>query len=70
MLLQIAEPGQSAKPHQHKLAVGIDLGTTYSSIAYVDELGNAQVVVSDSGFITPFHSPTIGLILGSSGRPA
>ena len=26
--------------------VGIDLGTTYSSIAYVDELGNAQVVVN------------------------
>ncbi|EJS91458.1 chaperone protein HscA [Pasteurella multocida subsp. multocida str. Anand1_cattle] len=25
-LLQIAEPGQSASPHQHKLAVGIDFG--------------------------------------------
>lgn len=27
-LLQIAEPGQSAAPHQHRLAAGIDLGTT------------------------------------------
>ncbi|MBN6078235.1 Fe-S protein assembly chaperone HscA [Aggregatibacter actinomycetemcomitans] len=34
-LLQIAEPGQSAAPHQHKLAVGIDLGTTNSLIASV-----------------------------------
>ncbi|MCE7579243.1 Fe-S protein assembly chaperone HscA [Aliivibrio fischeri] len=35
MLLQIAEPGQSAVPHQHKLAVGIDLGTTNSLVASV-----------------------------------
>lgn len=34
-LLQIAEPGQSAVPHQHKLAAGIDLGTTNSLIASV-----------------------------------
>ena len=34
-LLQIAEPGQSAAPHQHKLAVGIDLGTTNSLVATV-----------------------------------
>lgn len=34
-LLQIAEPGQSAVPHQHKLAVGIDLGTTNSLVATV-----------------------------------
>ncbi|WP_424480150.1 hypothetical protein, partial [Pseudomonas mandelii] len=27
-LLQIAEPGQSPQPHQRRLAVGIDLGTT------------------------------------------
>jgi molecular chaperone HscA len=47
-LLQIAEPGESAAPHQHKLAVGIDLGTTNSLVATVrsslssvlnDELG-------------------------------
>ncbi|ARD22869.1 Fe-S protein assembly chaperone HscA [Shewanella japonica] len=34
-LFQIAEPGQSAAPHQHRLAVGIDLGTTNSLVAAV-----------------------------------
>ncbi len=34
-LLQIAEPDQSAAPHQHRLAAGIDLGTTNSLIATV-----------------------------------
>jgi len=34
-LLQIAEPGRSAAPHQHRLAAGIDLGTTNSLIASV-----------------------------------
>ncbi|HEB82101.1 MAG TPA: Fe-S protein assembly chaperone HscA [Gammaproteobacteria bacterium] len=34
-LLQIAEPGQSTTPHQHRLAVGIDLGTTNSLVATV-----------------------------------
>ncbi|MGY3884737.1 Fe-S protein assembly chaperone HscA [Aeromonas aquatica] len=46
-LLQIAEPGQSAAPHQHKRAVGIDLGTTNSLVAAVrsgraDTLGDEQ----------------------------
>ncbi|WP_158892857.1 MULTISPECIES: Fe-S protein assembly chaperone HscA [unclassified Pseudomonas] len=34
-LLQIAEPGMAPKPHQRKLAVGIDLGTTNSLVAAV-----------------------------------
>ena len=34
-LLQIAEPGRAAAPHQHRLAVGIDLGTTNSLVAAV-----------------------------------
>jgi molecular chaperone HscA len=34
-LLQIAEPGQSTAPHQHRWAVGIDLGTTHSLVAVV-----------------------------------
>jgi molecular chaperone HscA len=34
-LLQIAEPGCSTAPHQHRLAVGIDLGTTNSLVATV-----------------------------------
>ncbi len=34
-LLQISEPGESAAPHEHRLAVGIDLGTTNSLVAAV-----------------------------------
>src|SRR3954469_19208724 len=34
-LLQISEPGQSSAPHEHRLAVGIDLGTTNSLVATV-----------------------------------
>src|SRR6267378_7188787 len=34
-LLQISEPGQSPEPHRHRLAVGIDLGTTNSLVAVV-----------------------------------
>ena len=41
-LLQIAEPGRSAAPHQHKLAVGIDLGTTNSLVATVRN-GQAEI---------------------------
>ena len=45
-LLQIAEPGQSAAPHQHKFAVGIDLGTTNSLVATVRS-GEARCLVDD-----------------------
>ena len=34
-LLQISEPGQSPDPHQRRIAVGIDLGTTHSLVASV-----------------------------------
>ena len=34
-LLQISEPGQSPNPHQRKIAIGIDLGTTHSLVAAV-----------------------------------
>jgi molecular chaperone HscA len=44
-LLQIAEPGESAAPHQHKLAVGIDLGTTNSLVATVRS--SLSVVLND-----------------------
>ncbi|WP_026958907.1 Fe-S protein assembly chaperone HscA [Aliagarivorans taiwanensis] len=47
-LLQIAEPGQSAAPHQHKLAVGIDLGTTNSLVATVRS-GSAKVLPDANG---------------------
>lgn len=45
-LLQIAEPGQTATPHQHRLAVGIDLGTTNSLVATVRS-GQAQVLLDE-----------------------
>jgi molecular chaperone HscA len=47
-LLQISEPGQSAAPHEHKLAVGIDLGTTNSLVATVRS-GLSSVLVDDDG---------------------
>ncbi|MGF1691276.1 Fe-S protein assembly chaperone HscA [Photobacterium kagoshimensis] len=47
-LLQIAEPGQSAAPHQHRLAVGIDLGTTNSLVAAVRS-GEPTTLVDENG---------------------
>ncbi|WKE64667.1 Fe-S protein assembly chaperone HscA [Gallaecimonas kandeliae] len=47
-LLQIAEPGQSAAPHEHRLAVGIDLGTTNSLVAAVRS-GTAVVLKDAEG---------------------
>ncbi|MEC8208306.1 MAG: Hsp70 family protein, partial [Pseudomonadota bacterium] len=47
-LLQIAEPGQSAAPHEHKLAVGIDLGTTNSLVATVQS-GEARTLTDLAG---------------------
>ena len=47
-LLQIAEPGLSAAPHQHRLAVGIDLGTTNSLVATVRS-GSATVLTDEFG---------------------
>ena len=42
-LLQISEPGAAPDPHQHRLAVGIDLGTTHSLVATVRS-GMAEVI--------------------------
>jgi len=42
-LLQISEPGMSPEPHQRRLAVGIDLGTTHSLVAAVRS-GTAEVL--------------------------
>ena len=44
-LLQISEPGESSAPHQHKLAIGIDLGTTNSLVASVKS--GQSVVLTD-----------------------
>ncbi len=66
-LLQISEPGQSTAPHQHRLAAGIDLGTTHSLIATVRD-GIAQTLPdSHSQHLLPSivhyssnHPPQIG----------
>ncbi|NOH24181.1 Fe-S protein assembly chaperone HscA [Vibrio europaeus] len=47
-LLQIAEPGQSSAPHEHKLAAGIDLGTTNSLVASVRS-GDAATLQDEQG---------------------
>lgn len=47
-LLQISEPGMSAEPHQHKLAIGIDLGTTNSLVATVRS-GMSTVLQDEQG---------------------
>ncbi len=47
-LFQIAEPGQSPLPHQHKLAIGIDLGTTHSLVATVKS-GQPEIIHDEFG---------------------
>ena len=55
-LMQIAEPNQSAQPHQHKFGLGIDLGTTRSLIAVVRS-GKAQVL--EAGAATDTLLPSV-----------
>jgi molecular chaperone HscA len=47
-LLQISEPGQSPDPHQRRIAVGIDLGTTHSLVAAVRN-GTAECLPDAQG---------------------
>src|ERR1700745_4270258 len=47
-LMQIPEPGMSTAPHQHRLAVGIDLGTTNSLVATVRS-GSPEVLSDEDG---------------------
>lgn len=47
-LLQIAEPGQTAAPHERKLAAGIDLGTTNSLVATVRS-GQTDTLADENG---------------------
>ncbi|WP_439294973.1 Fe-S protein assembly chaperone HscA [Lonepinella sp. BR2882] len=65
-LLQIAEPGQTAAPHQHKLAVGIDLGTTNSLVATVRS-GQATILLDErEQALTPsiVHYAENGVLVG------
>lgn len=52
-LLGIAEPGQSQAPHQHRLAVGIDLGTTHSLVAAVRDGLTAVLRDEEGGRLLP-----------------
>lgn len=52
-LLQIAEPGQSPQPHQRRLAVGIDLGTTNSLVATLRSGVTAPIADTDGEVILP-----------------
>lgn len=52
-LLQIAEPGQSPQPHQRRLAVGIDLGTTNSLVAALRSGVTAPLPDSQGEVILP-----------------
>lgn len=47
-LLQISEPGQAPDPHQRRIAIGIDLGTTHSLVAAVRS-GVAECLPDDQG---------------------
>lgn len=52
-LLQIAEPGQTPQPHQRRLAVGIDLGTTNSLVAAVRSGRSEPLPDADGNVILP-----------------
>ena len=69
-LLQIAEPGQSPVPHQIRLAVGIDLGTTNSLVASVR--GGRAVVLPDEQGVAMLPSVVHYGVSGQAavGRPA
>lgn len=69
-LLQIAEPGQSAAPHEHRLAAGIDLGTTNSLVATVRS-GRAETLPDTDGrHLLPsvVRYTTDGVEVGESAR--
>lgn len=57
-LLQISEPGMSAAPHRHRLAAGIDLGTTNSLVATVRS-GSAACLPDADGRVTLLPSSAI-----------
>ena len=70
-LLQIAEPGQATAPHQHRLAIGIDLGTTHSLVATVRS-AEAQTLADDGGeMILPsvvFYAKDAAPVVGRAAR--
>jgi len=72
-LLQIAEPGQSAAPHQHRLAAGIDLGTTNSLIATVQSAQARALADEDGALLLPSvvrYLPGNGIVVGREAQDA
>ena len=55
-LLQIAEPGRATAPHQHRLVVGIDLGTTNSLVAAVRNGATAVLPDAPLGYLTAYDA--------------
>jgi len=71
-LLQLSEPGLSAAPHQHRLAAGIDLGTTNSLVASVRS-GKAETLPDEQGnHLLPsvVRYTTEGVIVGQEAKAA
>ncbi len=63
-LLQISEPGQSPNPHERRIAVGIDLGTTHSLVAAVRS-GVAECLADNAGQVI---LPSVVRYLEGGGR--
>lgn len=63
-LLQISEPGASPDPHQRRIAVGIDLGTTHSLVACVRH-GVAECLPDAQGLVL---LPSVVRYLADGGR--
>jgi len=67
-LLQISEPGQSLDPHQRRVAVGIDLGTTHSLVAAVRHGLSECLPAADGRVILPSVVRYLDPAQGGSGR--
>lgn len=71
-LLQISEPGQSTAPHQRRLAVGIDLGTTNSLVASVRNGGSEALGDEEGQVMLPsvVHYSEQGVVVGKPAKAA
>ena len=67
-LLQISEPGQSLDPHQRRVAVGIDLGTTHSLVAAVRHGVAECLPAADGRVILPSVVRYLNPAAGGAGR--
>ena len=67
-LLQISEPGQSLDPHQRRVAVGIDLGTTHSLVAAVRHGVAECLPAADGRVLLPSVVRYLDPAAGGAGR--